>query len=312
MHCSANVGDQKDVAIFFGLSGTGKTSLSADPDRWIVGDDEHGWSDNGVFNYEGGCYAKCIKLSKEHEPLIWNAIRFGAVLENVDMDMETRELDYDSDKLTENTRVAYPIDFIPKVELSGRGDHPKTVFFLTADAFGVMPPVAKLGPEGLMYHFLSGYTSKLAGTERGITEPQATFSTAFGAPFLPLHPLKYAQLLAGRASRHGASVYLVNTGWTGGQYGVGKRISIRYTRAMVTAAINGELDKVSYSMDPIFNLAVPDSCPNVPAEVLKPRQLWVDKEAYDKTAKMLAGRFVKNFANFEGMPDSIIKAGPKA
>jgi phosphoenolpyruvate carboxykinase (ATP) len=312
MHCSANVGENKDVAIFFGLSGTGKTSLSADPDRWIIGDDEHGWSDNGVFNYEGGCYAKCINLSKEHEPLIWNAIRFGAVLENVDMNMETRELDYDSDRLTENTRAAYPIDFIPKVELSGRGDHPKTVFFLTADAFGVMPPVSKLSPESLMYHFLSGYTSKLAGTERGITEPQATFSTAFGAPFLPLHPLRYAQLLSDRASRHGASCYLVNTGWTGGPYGVGKRISIRYTRAMVTAAINGDLDNVSYTIDPIFNVAVPDSCPNVPAEILKPRQLWTDKEAYDRTARMLAGRFAKNFASFEGMPESIIKAGPKA
>lgn len=311
MHCSANLGEKGDVAIFFGLSGTGKTTLSADPDRWMVGDDEHGWNDNGVFNYEGGCYAKCIKLSKEHEPLIWNAIRFGAVLENVVIDPKTRELDYDSEALTENTRAAFPIDYIPKVHASGMATHPKTIFFLTADAFGVLPPISKLSPEGLMYHFLSGYTSKLAGTERGITEPQATFSTAFGAPFLPLHPLKYAELLAYRATRHGANTYLVNTGWTGGPYGVGKRMAIRHTRAMVTAALNGHLDNVSYTVDPIFNVAVPDSCPNVPAEVLKPRQVWADKDAYDKTAKMLASRFIESFATFSGMPEPVTEAGPR-
>lgn len=312
MHCSANIGADGDVAIFFGLSGTGKTTLSADPDRWIIGDDEHGWNDNGIFNYEGGCYAKCIKLSREHEPLIWDAIRFGSVLENVVYDPETRELDFDSDKLTENTRAAYPLEFLPKLHASGMAPHPKNVFFLTADAFGVMPPISKLTPEGLMYHFLSGYTSKLAGTERGITEPQATFSTCFGAPFLPLHPLKYAELLAMRASKHGANVYLVNTGWTGGPYGVGHRMSIKYTRAMITAALTGALDKVSYTLDPIFNVMVPDSCPNVPSEVLKPRQVWADKEAYDRTARALAARFVKNFANFSGMPESIIAAGPRA
>lgn len=313
MHCSANVGKAGDVALFFGLSGTGKTTLSADPDRFIVGDDEHGWNDSGIFNYEGGCYAKCIKLSKENEPLIWSAIRFGSVLENVVYDPETRELDYDSDRLTENTRVAYPVEFIPGAVIPGVAGHPKTICFLTADAFGVLPPISKLTPEGLMYHFLSGYTSKLAGTERGITEPQATFSTCFGAPFLPHFPLKYAELLAKKASEHNTSVFLVNTGWTGGPYGVGHRMSIKHTRAMVAAALNGELDKVSYTIDPIFNVAVPDSCPNVPAEVLKPREAWADKEAYDKTAKALAARFVKNFATaFEGMPDKVIAAGPKA
>lgn len=312
MHCSANVGKAGDVALFFGLSGTGKTTLSADPDRFIVGDDEHGWNDNGIFNYEGGCYAKCIKLSKENEPLIWSAIRFGSVLENVVYDPETRELDYDSDKLTENTRAAYPVDYIPGAVIPGIAGHPKTICFLTADAFGVLPPISKLTSEGLMYHFLSGYTSKLAGTERGITEPQATFSTCFGAPFLPLHPLKYAELLAKKVAEHNTSVFLVNTGWTGGPYGVGHRMSIKHTRAMVAAALNGELDKVSYTIDPIFNVAVPDSCPNVPSEVLKPREAWADKEAYDRTAKALAQRFVKNFANFTGMPEKVIAAGPKA
>lgn len=312
MHCSANVGKAGDVALFFGLSGTGKTTLSADPDRFIVGDDEHGWNDNGIFNYEGGCYAKCIKLSRENEPLIWSAIRFGSVLENVVYDPETRELDYDSDKLTENTRAAYPVDFIPGAVIPGVAGHPKTICFLTADAFGVLPPISKLTPEGLMYHFLSGYTSKLAGTERGITEPQATFSTCFGAPFLPLHPLKYAELLAKKAAEHNTSVFLVNTGWTGGPYGVGHRMSIKHTRAMVAAALNGDLDKVSYTIDPIFNVAVPDSCPNVPSEVLKPREAWADKEAYDRTAKALAARFVKNFTNFTGMPEKVIAAGPKA
>jgi phosphoenolpyruvate carboxykinase (ATP) len=312
MHCSANVGHDGDVALFFGLSGTGKTTLSADPNRNIIGDDEHGWNDSGVFNYEGGCYAKCIKLSQENEPLIWSAIRFGSVLENVVYDPETRELDFDSDKLTENTRVAYPVDYIPGAVIPSQGGHPKTIFFLTADAFGVLPPISKLSKEGLMYHFLSGYTSKLAGTERGITEPQATFSTCFGAPFLPLHPLKYAELLAKKAAEHETNVFLINTGWSGGAYGVGKRMSLKYTRAMITAALTGGLDSVTYTVDPIFNVSVPDSCPGVPSEVLKPREVWADKAAYDKTAKELAARFVKNFANFSGMPASVINAGPKA
>jgi phosphoenolpyruvate carboxykinase (ATP) len=312
MHCSCNIGEKGDVALFFGLSGTGKTTLSADPNRWIIGDDETGWNDKGIFNYEGGCYAKCINLSQEHEPLIWNAIRFGCVLENVVTDPDSREVDYASEKLTENTRAAYPLEFLPKLHEGGTAGHPKTVFLLTADAFGVMPPISKLTPDGLMYHFLSGYTSKLAGTERGITEPQATFSTCFGAPFLTFPPLKYAQLLAEKAAKYGANCYLVNTGWTGGPYGVGKRMSIKYTRAMVTAALNGDLEKGTYTVDPVFNVLVPDACPNVPAEVLKPRQVWADKEGYDKTAKTLAKNFVENFKSFGSMPDSVISAGPKA
>lgn len=310
MHCSANMGPAGDTALFFGLSGTGKTTLSADPERRLIGDDEHGWSDNGIFNFEGGCYAKCIKLSAEHEPQIWNAIRFGSVLENVVVDPETRTIDYDSDNLTENTRAAYPVDFIPNAVIPGIGGHPRAVIFLTADAFGVMPPIAKLTREQAMYHFLSGYTSKLAGTERGITDPQATFSTCFGAPFLPRSPFVYADLLGERIARHNANVYLVNTGWTGGPYGIGRRMSLPYTRAMVRAALNGDLEKVEFVRDPIFGFLVPTSCPGVPAEILNPRNTWAEPEKYEAMARRLAGRFKENFRKFEGVPAAIRGAGP--
>ncbi len=312
MHCSANVGADGDVALFFGLSGTGKTTLSADPARKLIGDDEHGWSDDGVFNFEGGCYAKCINLSKEHEPQIWDAIRFGALLENVVVDPVTRTVDYDDGTLTENTRAGYPVDYIPNAVIPGVGGHPKVVVFLTADAFGVMPPIAKLTKEEAMYHFLSGYTSKLAGTERGIVEPEATFSACFGAPFLPLHPMVYADLLGKKMEEHNTSVYLINTGWSGGPYGVGKRMSLKYTRAMVTAALNGELDKVEFRPDPIFKVLVPASCPDVPAEVLNPKNTWTDKAAYDRQAKDLARRFAKNFSKFTDIPEEVRNAGPDA
>ncbi len=311
MHCSANLGKEGDTALFFGLSGTGKTTLSADPDRILIGDDEHGWSDDGVFNFEGGCYAKCINLSQENEPQIWNAIKFGALVENVVMDDETREFDFDDGSLTENTRVGYPVDFIPNAAIPGVGGQPKTVIFLTADAFGVLPPIAKLDKNMAMYHFVSGYTSKLAGTERGITEPQTTFSTCFGAPFLPLDPSVYAEMLGKKVEQTDANVYLINTGWSGGPYGVGKRMSIKYTRAMVTAALTGALENVKFELDPIFNVYIPTECPNVPAEVLNPRNTWADKEAYDKAAKDLAARFVKNFTKYDHMPKEIVEAGPK-
>ncbi len=313
MHCSANVGDRGDSALFFGLSGTGKTTLSADPLRKLIGDDEHGWSDNGIFNIEGGCYAKCIKLSPETEPQIWDAIKFGSVLENVKIDPDTREVDYDDDTLTENTRVAYPIDYIENALLSGVADHPTTVVFLTADAFGVLPPVSKLTKEQAMYHFLSGYTSKLAGTERGITEPQGTFSSCFGEPFLPLSPLTYAKLLGEKIEKHNATVFLINTGWSGGAYGVGKRMKLSATRAMVTAAIEGQLANVPYELDPIFNVYVPTECPNVSPEILKPRNVWQDKDAYDAKAHELAKLFTENFKRFgNNIPAEIINAGPKA
>ncbi|MDD4797891.1 MAG: phosphoenolpyruvate carboxykinase (ATP) [Eubacteriales bacterium] len=312
MHCSANVGAAGDVAIFFGLSGTGKTTLSADPDRMLIGDDEHGWSEEGVFNMEGGCYAKCINLSQENEPQIWNAIKFGALVENVVMDPDTREFDFDDDSLTENTRVGYPVDFIPNCLIPGVAGLPKTVVFLTADAFGVLPPIAKLDANQAKYHFVSGYTSKLAGTERGIVEPETTFSTCFGAPFLPLHPSVYADLLGKKMEEHHVNVYLVNTGWSGGKYGVGKRMSLKNTRAMLSAALNGQLENVEYELDPIFNVQVPKTCPNVPAEILNPRNTWADKDAYDATAKDLAARFVKNFKKYDHMPQEIVDAGPKA
>lgn len=312
MHCSANIGAEGDTALFFGLSGTGKTTLSADPERMLIGDDEHGWSDNGVFNFEGGCYAKCINLSKENEPQIWNAIKFGALVENVVMDPETREFDFNDGSLTENTRVGYPVEFIPNAAIPGVGGQPKTVVFLTADAFGVLPPIAKLDKDMAMFHFVSGYTSKLAGTERGITEPQATFSTCFGAPFLPLDPSVYAQMLGEKVAGSDAKVYLINTGWSGGSYGVGKRMSLKYTRAMVTAALTGALDNVKFELDPIFNVYVPTECPNVPAEILNPKNTWTDKAEYDKTARMLAARFTENFKKYTHMPENIVKAGPKA
>ena len=311
MHCSANIGKDGDAALFFGLSGTGKTTLSADPNRMLIGDDEHGWSPNGIFNIEGGCYAKAINLSKENEPQIWDAIKFGAVVENVIIDEETRTPNYDDGSLTENTRVGYPVEYIPNCAIPGVGGHPKTVIFLTADAFGVLPPVAKLDKNMAMYHFVSGYTSKLAGTERGIVEPQTTFSTCFGAPFLPLRPSVYAEMLGKRIEEHDSHVYLINTGWSGGPYGVGKRMSIKLTRAIVTAALNGDLEKAEFRHDEIFNLLVPTSCPVLPDDVLNPRNVWADKAAYDAKAKDLASRFFKNFTKYQNMPKHIVDAGPK-
>jgi len=313
MHCSANTGHGDDVALFFGLSGTGKTTLSSDPERMLIGDDEHGWSDRGVFNFEGGCYAKTIRLSAEAEPQIYQTTRrFGTVLENVVVDPETRALNLDDDRLTENTRAAYPISFIDNAVGSGLGSHPKNVVMLTADAFGVLPPMSRLTPEGAMYHFLSGYTAKVAGTEKGVTEPKATFSTCFGAPFLPLAPSRYATMLGERIAAHQARVWLVNTGWTGGPYGVGKRMKIAYTRAMIRAALSGELERVQYERDPVFNVDVPVSCLDVPAEVLRPRNTWTDAAAYDAQAARLAGMFADNFKAFaDGVSAEIVAAGPR-
>ncbi len=314
MHCSANIGDDGDTALFFGLSGTGKTTLSSDPRRRLIGDDEHGWSDTGVFNFEGGCYAKVIKLSAEAEPQIYETTRrFGTILENVVMDPETRQLNLDDASLTENTRGSYPIDFIDNAELSGRGVHPKNVIMLTADAYGVLPPIARLTPEGAMYHFLSGYTARVAGTEKGVTEPKATFSTCFGAPFLPLNPNVYAKMLGEKIGRHDARVWLVNTGWTGGPYGVGNRMKIAHTRAMITAALTGQLDNVAYTRHPIFNIDVPTTCPGVPDSVLDPRSTWPDAGKYDEQARKLAGMFIENFKTFEkDVAPAVKDAGPKA
>jgi len=311
MHCSANIGDDGESAVFFGLSGTGKTTLSADPNRKLIGDDEHGWSDDSVFNIEGGCYAKCINLSEESEPEIFRAVRFGSELENVILDEETRVPDYDDGSITENTRAGYPIEFIPNAAIPGVGKQAKTVIFLTADAFGVLPPISRLDNDAAMYHFVSGYTSKLAGTERGITEPQTTFSTCFGAPFFPLDPSVYAEMLGKKVKENNARVFLINTGWSGGPYGVGSRIKLRYTRAMVTAALNGDLDKVEYKHNDLFNVDVPTSCPDVPSEILDPKSTWADKAAYDKTAKGLAEKFVANFKKYDKMPANIVNAGPK-
>jgi phosphoenolpyruvate carboxykinase (ATP) len=311
MHCSANVGERGDVALFFGLSGTGKTTLSADPSRRLIGDDEHGWSDIGVFNFEGGCYAKCINLKKEHEPQIWNAIKFGSIMENVVLDADSREPDYFDRRFTENTRVAYPLDCIPGALKPSIGGHPEAIIFLTADAFGVMPPVAKLSIEGAMYHFLSGYTSKLAGTESGVTEPKETFSECFGAPFIPRHPLVYSSLLGEKIKKHGSRVYLVNTGWIGGPYGIGKRIELKYTRAMVSAALNGTLDVVPRRIDQIFNLDVPVSCPDVPSEYLDQRKMWPNESEYEVQAKRLARMFIKNFEKFGEVAKTLSVAGPQ-
>lgn len=311
MHCSANMDDDGNTALFFGLSGTGKTTLSADPNRGLIGDDEHGWSKNGIFNFEGGCFAKCIDLTHESEPEIYDAIRFGSVVENVVLD-ENGKPDYSDSKYTQNTRVGYPLNYIPNAVIPSVGGHPKTVIFLTADAFGVLPPVARLNKYQAMYHFVSGYTSKLAGTERGVTEPQTTFSTCFGAPFLPLPAARYAELLGERIDAYNCNVYLVNTGWSGGPYGVGARMKLAYTRAIVAAATSGELAKVDYVHDDIFNVDVPTSCPNVPSEVLIPRNTWEDKDAYDKTAKDLAKHFVENFKQYDHMSKEIIEAGPNA
>jgi phosphoenolpyruvate carboxykinase (ATP) len=313
MHCSANMGPSGDVALFFGLSGTGKTTLSSDPSRRLIGDDEHGWSDRGVFNFEGGCYAKTIRLSAEAEPQIYATTRrFGTVLENVVVDPETRALDLDDDQLTENTRAAYPISFIENAELSGLGGHPKNIVMLTADAFGVLPPIARLGPAAAMYHFLSGYTAKVAGTEKGVTEPKATFSTCFGAPFLPLPPSRYATLLGEKIARHGSRVWLVNTGWTGGPFGVGSRMKIAYTRAIIHAALAGALDGVEYDKDSVFNLEIPATCPGVPAGVLNPRNTWSDGAAYDAQATKLARMFTENFSTFApSVGPEVIAAGPR-
>lgn len=297
MHCSANVGDRGDVALLFGLSGTGKTTLSADPERHLIGDDEHGWSEDGVFNFEGGCYAKCIKLSKEGEPQIWDAIRFGSVLENVVL-KEGRVPDYNDNSYTENTRCAYPVEFIENAVIPSVAGHPKNVLFLTADAFGVLPPVSRLTQDQAMYHFLNGYTAKVAGTETGVTEPQATFSTCFGAPFMPLPPKVYAELLVELIEKHGANVWLINTGWTGGPYGVGARMQLGYTRAIVHHVLNGDLNEVEFEKDPIFGLDVPKSCPDVPESVLMPRNTWADKGAYDEKAKELFEMFENNYKKF--------------
>jgi phosphoenolpyruvate carboxykinase (ATP) len=314
MHCSANYGrDREDSALFFGLSGTGKTTLSADPARTLIGDDEHGWSADGIFNVEGGCYAKVIRLSAEGEPEIYATTRrFGTVLENVVLDPQTRALDLDDDSLTENTRSSYPLTQLSNSDLGGQAGHPKTVIFLTADAFGVLPPLSRLTPEQAMYHFLSGYTAKVAGTERGVTEPKATFSACFGAPFLPLHPGTYAQMLGERLERHGSRVWLVNTGWTGGPHGVGSRIKLAYTRRMVTAILAGELDSVDTVTDPFFGLAVPRHVPDVPSSVLDPRASWKSTADYDAKATQLADMFADNFEKYEsGVTEAVKAAGPR-
>ncbi|MGY4689150.1 phosphoenolpyruvate carboxykinase (ATP) [Salibacterium sp. K-3] len=310
MHCSANVGEEGDAALFFGLSGTGKTTLSADPNRYLIGDDEHGWSDNGIFNIEGGCYAKCVNLSQEKEPQIWNAIRFGTVLENVHVDPDSGVPDYTHTALTENTRAAYPLDNIPNALETSRSGHPSTIIFLTADAFGVLPPISRLTKEQAMYHFLSGYTSKLAGTERGITEPQATFSTCFGSPFLPLDASVYAEMLGDKMEQHGTEVFLVNTGWSGGPYGVGRRMDLSYTRAMIQAALEGDLQSSETMREPVFGLHIPLQCPGVPDELLHPASTWKDKEAYMEKAKELARLFEENFHSFTNVSDAVKDAGP--
>jgi len=312
MHCSANIGDKGDVAVFFGLSGTGKTTLSADPERKLIGDDEHGWSDEGVFNFEGGCYAKVIKLSAEAEPDIYRTTRmFGTVLENVVYDPITRALDLDDASKTENTRAAYPLKSIPNIVPEGHAGHPQNIIMLTADAFGVLPPVSRLSPEQAMYHFLSGYTAKVAGTEKGVKEPEATFSTCFGAPFMVLHPGVYADLLGKKMDERKANCWLVNTGWSGGPYGVGERMKIGHTRAMVRAILSGALANVPTQPDPIFGLNIPTSCPNVPPEVLIPRDTWQDKAAYDQQARDLARRFNENFKKYsDGVSESVRKVAP--
>lgn len=312
MHCSANIGPDGDTAIFFGLSGTGKTTLSADPGRNLIGDDEHGWTDTGVFNFEGGCYAKCVNLTEEKEPQIWNAVKFGTLVENTEFFEGTRIVDYDNISVTENTRTAYPIHYIKGAVIPSVGPMPKNIFLLTADAFGVLPPISKLTPGQAMYHFISGYTAKVAGTEAGVTEPQATFSACFGKAFLPLHPTKYAELLGDKIRKHEVNVWLINTGWTGGPYGVGSRMKLSYTRAMITAALKGELNNVQYHQDPIFGLSMPAAVPGVPSEVLNPRDTWSDKQAYDAKANDLAGRFVKNFDQYKEFANAeIMAAAPK-
>ncbi len=312
MHCSANIGESGDTAVFFGLSGTGKTTLSADPNRKLIGDDEHGWSDKSVFNFEGGCYAKCVNLTEEKEPQIWNAIKHGALVENVRFFEGTNSPNYDDISVTENTRVAYPIEYIDNIAVPSVGDAPKNIFFLTADAFGVLPPISKLTPGQAMYHFISGYTAKVAGTEAGVTEPQATFSACFGQAFLPLHPAKYAEMLGKKLTENpNINVWLVNTGWTGGPYGVGSRMKLSYTRAMITAALEGQLNG-SFTQHPVFGMMMPDACPNVPAELLHPRNTWADADAYDAQCQKLSQLFNDNFQKFaDGSSDEIKAAAPK-
>jgi phosphoenolpyruvate carboxykinase (ATP) len=313
MHCSANMGKEGDVAVFFGLSGTGKTTLSADPDRKLIGDDEHGWTNNAVFNFEGGCYAKVIDLSEEKEPEIFRAIKPGALVENVTFIDGTNKIDFGSSKITENTRVSYPLNFISNAQEPSIGGLPKNIFFLTCDASGVFPPISKLTPGQAMYQFVSGYTAKVAGTEAGVTEPKLTFSACFGAPFLPLHPGQYASMLGKKMREHNVNVWMVNTGWSGGPYGVGHRMKLGYTRAMITAALNGDLDKVAYEAHPVFGMMMPKSCPNVPGEILNPRNTWEDKAAYDAKAKDLAGQFIKNFEKYaSGASEETLAAAPKA
>ena len=313
MHCSANMDPETgDTAVFFGLSGTGKTTLSADPNRKLIGDDEHGWSEHGIFNFEGGCYAKTINLDPEGEPEIYNAIRFGALMENVVLDPETRTPDFNDGSLTENTRVGYPVNFISNAAIPGVGDVPKVIIFLTADASGVLPPISRLDENAAMYHFVTGFTSKLAGTERGVTEPQPTFSTCFGAPFMPMDPSVYAEMLGEKIAKYNTKVYLVNTGWSGGPYGVGSRMKLKFTRAMITAALNGTLENAEYRHDEVFNVDVPQSCPEVPDKIMNPRDTWEDKTAYDESAKKLAKMFEDNFSKkYPNMPKHIVDAGPK-
>jgi phosphoenolpyruvate carboxykinase (ATP) len=312
MHCSANVGKNNDTAIFFGLSGTGKTTLSADPNRGLIGDDEHGWADQTVFNFEGGCYAKCVNLTKEKEPQIFDAIRFGALVENIEFFEGTTTVDYENISKTENTRVAYPIDHIENAVEPSIATIPKNIFFLTCDAFGVLPPISKLDAGQAMYHFISGYTAKVAGTEVGITEPTVTFSACFGKAFLPLHPTFYAELLGDKLKKHKVNVWLINTGWTGGSYGVGARMKLSYTRAIITAALNGDLDKVHYEKMPVFGLSMPKTCPGVPAEILNPKNTWSDKNEYDAKTNTLAASFVKNFAQYADFAnEEILSAAPR-
>src|SRR5690554_1741967 len=311
MHCSANVGKDGDTAVFFGLSGTGKTTLSSDPHRGLIGDDEHGWADDGVFNFEGGCYAKTINLSEEQEPQIFNAIKFGALLENIVFKEDSSEPDYADKSKTENTRVSYPIEYIENAVRPSRGGNPKNVFFLTADASGILPPISKLTPAQASYHFISGYTAKVAGTEAGVTEPQSAFSACFGAPFMPLHPGVYADMLAERIRKHDVNVWLINTGWSGGAYGTGSRIKLRYTRSMIHAAMDGDLDNVEYETHEVFGLAMPKECVGVPSDILNPKNTWSDANAYDAKANELAQKFLNNFKKFEtGVTEEIRKAGP--
>lgn len=312
MHCSANMGESGDTAVFFGLSGTGKTTLSADPNRKLIGDDEHGWTENSVFNFEGGCYAKTIDLTAEKEPDIFKAIRHGALLENIGFEEGTDIVNYADKAITENTRVSYPLHFIGNAQEPSVGGIPKNIFFLTCDAYGVLPPISRLTPGQAMYQFISGYTARVAGTEAGVTEPKSTFSACFGAPFLPLHPGFYAKMLGEKLKKHEVNVWLINTGWTGGAYGTGSRMKLSHTRAMITAALDGSLNGVAYETHPVFGMAVPQSCANVPADILNPRNTWADKNAYDEKAKYLAGLFIKNFEKYaSGVTEEILAAAPK-